>query len=65
MFYTDDPARDFARWDAEQNRRLRRLPRCADCGEFVQEDSYFLINDEVICIACLEHYRKLVGDYIE
>lgn len=56
-------------WEAherEQERRLARLPVCADCGEPVQDDHFYLINDEVICPNCLEAgYRKEVDDYVE
>lgn len=66
MRFTDDPIRDFARWDAEQARMLEHRPECADCGERVQEDYYYLINDEVICPNCLESgYRKSIDEYID
>lgn len=66
MQITDNPLADFASWDAEQTAKLERLPVCADCGEPVQDDHYYLINDEVICPDCLESgYRKEIDEYIE
>lgn len=66
MQITDNPLADFASWDAEQTAQLERLPVCADCGEPVQDDHYYLINDEVICPDCLESgYRKDIDEYIE
>ena len=67
MFYkTDDPVADYARWEAEQARDLAKLPICADCGEPITDDHFFLINDECICPACLDAgYRKWTDDYIE
>ncbi len=66
MQITDNPLADFASWDAEQTAELERLPVCADCGEPVQDDHYYLINDEVICPNCLESgYRKDIDEYIE
>ncbi len=66
MQITDNPLADFASWDAEQTAELERLPVCADCGEPVQDDHYYLINDEVICPDCLESgYRKDIDEYIE
>ena len=66
MYYTDDPERDFLREDAKQQKELEKLPVCADCGEPVQDDHYYLINDEVICPDCLEaNYRKDVQDWFE
>lgn len=66
MQITDNPLADFESWDAEQTAKLERLPVCADCGEPVQDDHYYLINDEVICPDCLESgYRKEIDEYIE
>ena len=66
MQITDNPLADFASWDAEQTAQLERLPVCADCGEPMQDDHYYLINDEVICPDCLESgYRKDIDEYIE
>lgn len=66
MIFTDDPLLDFDRWDGAQSKRLKQLPVCADCGEAVQDDHYYLINDSVICPDCMESgYRKEVEDYIE
>ncbi len=48
-------------YDDNQNRLLKELPICADCGEYVQDDHYYLINDEVICPECIEsNYRQEV-----
>lgn len=60
MFYrTDDPVADFERHDRECQERLDKLPKCADCGEPIQDDHYYLICDEAICPDCLEAgYRK-------
>ena len=44
-------------YDDNQNRLLKELPICADCGEYIQDDHYYLINDEVICPECIETYR--------
>lgn len=60
VFYTDNPARDFDAWDAEQERRLARLPRCADCDNPIQDETAFYINGEWICEDCMEAYRQEV-----
>ena len=65
MFRTDDPLRDFMDWDEEQERQLERLPECSYCGEKIQKEFLYCINDEVICEDCLnDHFRKSVDDYI-
>lgn len=60
MFYiTNDPISDADRWDREGQRLLERSPRCDCCGEYIQDDHYYEINDENICPDCLENeFRK-------
>lgn len=66
MRYSDDPAADWDAYCREQDKALEKLPVCADCGEHVQADHYYLINDEVICPECLEcYYRKEIEDFDE
>lgn len=65
IFRSDDPGVDFDRWDAYQMEQLDRLPCCADCGEPIQDDHYYWINDESICPSCLEsNYRMETEAYI-
>ena len=52
----------WARHDAEQEAELARLPFCDECGERIQEDTCFEINDEIICEGCMEHFRKYTVD---
>lgn len=65
VYRSDDPVADFERYDAEQQRRLSELPVCSECGEPVQDDFYYEINDEIICQECLDRdFRKRTEDYI-
>ena len=65
MAWTDDPVADFERYDAEQERKLERLPTCSCCDEPIQDDYFYQINDENICVHCLnEYFRKDVDDYV-
>lgn len=66
VFYrTDDPAADFDRYDAEQQKQLEKRPKCSMCDEYIQSDQFYEINDEVICEECLnENFRKSVEDYV-
>lgn len=60
MYYTDDPATDFDRYDAEQSEYERKLPHCEYCGEAIHE-KYYEIDDEIICEDCLEaHFARWV-----
>ena len=66
MPYTDDPIRDFLRHDARMEKALERLPVCCECGETIQEDYLYVINDEPVCESCLkQNYQKHVEDFIE
>lgn len=65
MSYIPDNYDLFRRHDAEQEKELDKLPRCDYCDEPIQDDFYFLINDEVICESCLNRFfRKDVSDYV-
>lgn len=56
----------FAEHDAKQAQALAKLQVCAYCGEPIQDDFYYEINDEPICEECLKaHYRKSTDDFIE
>ena len=56
----------FVAHDAEQERMLAKLPICSECGEPIQSDECYEINDELVCPQCLEeNHRKWVDDYIE
>ncbi len=66
MFYTDDPLMDFENHDREQTKRLQRFPVCAICGNPIQDEHLYLINDEFVCPECLNRdFRKDVDDYVE
>ena len=66
MYLTDDPIADFLRHDREQQRKLDRRPKCANCDEPIQGGHFYMINDEPICPDCLESdYRKEISEYIE
>lgn len=65
-FRTDDPLMDFERHDREQSKWLERCPVCEICGEPIQDEHLYLINDEFVCYECLERdFRKDVDDYVE
>lgn len=56
-------------WEAheqEQERQLEKLPVCEVCGNPIQDEHLYLINDEFVCPACLERdFRKETDDYVE
>ena len=59
-YRTDDPLADFDRYDEEQARKLKRLPRCSQCDQHIQNDYAYYINGEWICDDCINEYRREV-----
>ena len=57
-YRTDDPVADFHRWDDEQQERLKRLPRCSECDERIQDEHCYEVNGEYICPDCMEKNHK-------
>lgn len=65
MYITDDPIADFERWDAEQQERIEKLPVCSICGEHIQDEYCYEINDEIFCADCLDdEFRRETEDYV-
>lgn len=66
MFLTGNPLADFLLKDAEEQRFLNKLPKCAECGEPIQTDECYEIGGEYICPECLENnHRHWVEDLID
>jgi formylmethanofuran dehydrogenase subunit E len=65
MYRTDDPHADFDRWDAEQEARLEKLPVCVYCGERVQTKRALYINDDFMCMDCVEEHTVDVEEYLD
>lgn len=66
LSYTDDPVADFERYDAEQQAKLNRLPKCCECEEHIQFAACYEINGELICPQCLvDNHRKNTEDYVD
>ena len=52
--------------EAEQEQALEKLPYCEICGNPIQDEHLYLINDEFVCQECLDRdFRKDVDDYVE
>ena len=49
---TDDPLRDFLRYDRMMQRALDECPRCAYCGDPIQEEYPHEIDGEFVCEEC-------------
>lgn len=66
MYYTDDPVADFENWDWEREEMLEKLPKCTHCGEPIQDEYLYNIDDELFCEECMTAlFRKSTDLYIE
>lgn len=64
MFYSDDPVADYESYTAQQERELGKIPKCSECGNHIQDEMAYLINDELICERCMNGFKVHVDDYI-
>lgn len=65
-FYSDNPLADFHNWDKQQEEQRKKLPKCNECDNPIQDEHCYVINDEPICEDCLKsHYRKSVDSLID
>ena len=63
MSYTDDPARDWDNYCAEQEKQMAKLPVCDGCGNPINDDFCYDIYCEILCEECLNNrYRKHTDD---
>jgi formylmethanofuran dehydrogenase subunit E len=62
VYLSDDPALDFARYDAEQAEWLKKLPTCQICGDAIQQERAFHKDGFWICHECYENNQRTVID---
>lgn len=56
----------WAQHDAEMEAELEKLPKCSECGNPIQDEKCFEVNDELICPGCMkENHEKWTEDYYE
>lgn len=66
MSYTDDPLADFARYDAEQEEQLEKMPVCECCGEPIQQEMAIYYNDQWCCGECeSDFWQNIREDFLE
>ena len=66
MIFTDDPAADFARHDAEQEAWLAKRPVCCYCWQHIQDERLFEINGLLYHTECAqEEFEKDTEDFME
>jgi formylmethanofuran dehydrogenase subunit E len=50
---TDDPIRDFERYDRRQAEEEKKLPKCDWCGGRIRDEKCYLIDGDVVCEKCI------------
>ena len=66
MFYSDDPAADFSRKDAAEERWLKKRPICEHCGKHIQDERVYVVYGEYYHVECFnDEHLKWTEDYIE
>ena len=56
----------YVQHEARQEQQLKRFPRCVECGEPIQSDYCYEVNDELICRDCMRrNHRKRTENYID
>lgn len=58
---------NFDQWrthDIKQEAELQKLPECSNCGDKIQSEYCFQINDEIICETCMKDFRVHTEDLI-
>ena len=65
MDYIPDYNDLYAQHEAEQERKLAKLPKCAFCDEPITDDQFYNIDGTYICKECLKNeYLVNTDDYI-
>lgn len=70
MEYIPDYTDLHREYEAEQERRLRRHPKCERCKERIVAEKFFNIDGTFICEDCLddyinENFKVNTDDYLE
>lgn len=65
MQYTDDPVADYDAYCREQDKFMEQLPYCDECGQRIEDEFCYQIDDVIICEDCIERFRKYTTDLVE
>lgn len=59
MIWSDDPVKDAERYEYErEQRRIYELPECEECGERIDDDTYYDFDGLILCYDCVQKHRK-------
>ena len=56
----------FVEYDLEQEEESKKLPKCCECGERIDDDYLFDIEGDLYCEECIKKlYKKPMEDYMD
>jgi len=59
MEYVPDNYDAFVEHDAEQQGWLATLPKCVECGDPIQDEVYYEIDNRCWCPSCMDDHRRM------
>ena len=62
MIRTDDPLRDFNRYEAEQFLWEQSRPICDDCGDHITDEYMWEFHGFHYCENCVRNHRERIED---
>lgn len=64
MIRSDDPIRDYARYDTEQFFKEMKRPICNDCGNHIMGENLWEFHGLFYCEDCLDNHKVSIDiDY--
>ena len=60
MIRTDDPVKDYDRYDAEEWEKEQKLPICPYCGDRIYTEKAVKLDGEFVCDDCIDNMREYV-----
>lgn len=64
MYFSDDPVADYDRHCRLAERKLVRYPRCSDCHEHIQDETFYNINGMILCEECIKGYQYFTDEFV-
>ena len=59
-----DAIKDFEARDRAQTRALSRYPRCKFCGNRIQSEGIYILDNECACDECIDDRRHSLDDWL-
>lgn len=62
MIWTDDPLRDFDRYESERFLWEQSRPVCTDCGDPITDEYMYEFHGQYYCENCNQDHRIRIDD---